>query len=89
MQSLTCVYYIVVEFFWWGLEGLDENKGELCSYNHENFFGGVWKDLMRLKVNYVITTMRKPHKNDYNHQCDQPSSVTCLIPIHSVLEQVF
>lgn len=53
------------------------------------FFGGVWKGLMRLKVNYVITTMRKPHKNDDNHQCDQPSSVTCLIPIHSVLEQVF
>lgn len=21
--------------FWWGLEWLDENKGELCSYDHE------------------------------------------------------
>lgn len=21
--------------FWWGLEWLDKNKGELCSYDHE------------------------------------------------------
>ena len=56
----------------------------------------LWSLLYRglrwnFEVYYVVTTMRKPQTNNYNYnyQCNQPSSVACLISICNALKQVF